>query len=55
MNWMNKGQFDRNIAVLYELIVKYVIEIQLVVAVLSYFNLNFCVSGNQVECHSKNK
>lgn len=55
MNWINKWQFERNVALLYELIVKYAIEIQTLVAILFYFNLNFCVSRNQIECHSKNK
>lgn len=41
MNWMNNGKFERNVAVLYVLIVKHVIEIQTVVGILFYFNLNF--------------
>lgn len=50
---MKNWKFKRNVPILYELIVKHILEMEIAVRILFYFKIG--VNENWIEGHSKNK
>lgn len=53
MDWMKNWKFKRNVFIFYELIVKYILEMERVVRILFYFKIG--VNENWIEGYLKNK